>query len=64
MVHTGSAQRHIPEDGILHSHRHENLKSYTIFFSINHMDLYIEPQNEHRATTVRKPNITNKHILN
>jgi hypothetical protein len=20
--------RHIPEDGILHSHRHENLKSY------------------------------------
>jgi hypothetical protein len=27
-VHTGSTQRHIPEDGILHSHRCENLKSY------------------------------------
>jgi hypothetical protein len=26
-VHTRSTQRHIPEDGILHSHRHENLKS-------------------------------------
>jgi hypothetical protein len=28
-VHTRSTQRHIPEDGILHSHRCENLKSYT-----------------------------------
>jgi hypothetical protein len=27
-VHTGSTLRHIPEDGILHSHRRENLKSY------------------------------------
>jgi hypothetical protein len=27
-VYTGSAQRHIPEDGILHNHRRENLKSY------------------------------------
>jgi hypothetical protein len=26
-VHTGSTQRHIPDDGILHSHRCENLKS-------------------------------------
>jgi hypothetical protein len=25
---TGSTRRHIPEDGILHSHRYENLKSY------------------------------------
>jgi hypothetical protein len=24
-----STRRHIQEDGILHSHRHENLKSYT-----------------------------------
>jgi hypothetical protein len=23
-----ASQRHIPEDGILHSHRRENLKSY------------------------------------
>jgi hypothetical protein len=27
-VHTRCTQRHIPEDGILHSHRCENLKSY------------------------------------
>jgi hypothetical protein len=27
-VHTRSTQRHIPEEGILHSHRCENLKSY------------------------------------
>jgi hypothetical protein len=26
--HIRSTQRHIPEDGILHSHRNENLKSY------------------------------------
>jgi hypothetical protein len=28
-IHTRSTRRHIPEDGILHSHRRENLKSYT-----------------------------------
>jgi hypothetical protein len=28
-IHTISTQRHIQEDGILHSHRCENLKSYT-----------------------------------
>jgi hypothetical protein len=27
-VHTRSIRRHIPEEGILHSHRRENLKSY------------------------------------
>jgi hypothetical protein len=27
-VLTRATQRHIPEDGILHSHRRENLKSY------------------------------------
>jgi hypothetical protein len=27
-VHTGSTRCHIPEDGILHSHRRESLKSY------------------------------------
>jgi hypothetical protein len=27
-IHTRSTQRHIPDDGILHSHRSENLKSY------------------------------------
>jgi hypothetical protein len=26
-VHTRSTRRHIPENGILHSHRRENLKS-------------------------------------
>jgi hypothetical protein len=29
-VHTRSTRRHIPEDGILHSHRRENLKSYIL----------------------------------
>jgi hypothetical protein len=29
-IHTRSTQRHIPENGILHSHRRENLKSYKI----------------------------------
>jgi hypothetical protein len=29
-VHTRSTWRHIPEDGILYSHRRENLKSYTM----------------------------------
>jgi hypothetical protein len=27
-VHTRSTRRHFPEDGILHSQRRENLKSY------------------------------------
>jgi hypothetical protein len=30
-VHARSTRRHIPEDGILHSHRCENLKPYKIF---------------------------------
>jgi hypothetical protein len=29
-VHTRSTRRHIPEDGILHSHRRENLKFYIL----------------------------------
>jgi hypothetical protein len=29
-VPTRVTRRHIPEDGILHSHRRENLKSYTV----------------------------------
>jgi hypothetical protein len=29
-VHTISSRRHIPEDGVIHSHRRENLKSYYI----------------------------------
>jgi hypothetical protein len=31
-VHTISTRRHIPEDGILNSHRRENLKSYRMKF--------------------------------
>jgi hypothetical protein len=34
-VHTRSTWRHIPEDGILHSHRRENLKSYMETVSSN-----------------------------
>jgi hypothetical protein len=26
--------RNIPEDTILHSHRHENLKSYIVFYGL------------------------------
>jgi hypothetical protein len=33
-VHTRSTRRHIPEDGILHSHRREDLKSYIIIIII------------------------------
>jgi hypothetical protein len=29
-VHTRFTRRHIPEDGILHSHRREKLKSYIL----------------------------------
>jgi hypothetical protein len=29
-VLTTDTRRNIPEDGILHSHRRENLKSYTV----------------------------------
>jgi hypothetical protein len=32
MVLTRATQRNIPEDGILRSHRHENLKSYDNFY--------------------------------
>jgi hypothetical protein len=31
-VHTRSTRRHIPEDGILHSHLYENLNSYKLVF--------------------------------
>jgi hypothetical protein len=33
-VLTRATQRNVPEDAILHSHRHENLKSYTITYSL------------------------------
>jgi hypothetical protein len=39
LVHTRSTKRDIPEDGILHSHRRENLKSYiwnTCLFHVLH----------------------------
>jgi hypothetical protein len=35
-VHTRSTRRHIPEDGILHSHRYENFKSYSVILYIKH----------------------------
>jgi hypothetical protein len=33
-VITRATRRNIPEDAILHSHRHESLKSYTIFMGL------------------------------
>jgi hypothetical protein len=35
-VNTRSTRRHIPEDGILHSHRRENLKNFTYFLLYLH----------------------------
>jgi hypothetical protein len=35
-VHTRSTRRHIPEDGILHSHHCENLKSYILILFSHH----------------------------
>jgi hypothetical protein len=34
-VLTRAKRRNVPEDGILHSHRSENLKSYTIYHPFN-----------------------------
>jgi hypothetical protein len=33
-VLTRATRRNIPEDTILHSHRHENLNSYTVFVAL------------------------------
>jgi hypothetical protein len=35
-VLTRAMRRNIPEDTILHSHRHENLKSYIVKFGYHH----------------------------
>jgi hypothetical protein len=35
LVFTRATLHNIPEDGILHSHRHENLKSYTVHYIIH-----------------------------
>jgi hypothetical protein len=40
-VHTRSTRRHIPEDGILHSHRRENFRSYIlllVFHAMKHVN--------------------------
>jgi hypothetical protein len=39
-VLTRTTRRNIPEDGILHSHRRENLKSY-LFPNTKHLSLFI-----------------------
>jgi hypothetical protein len=36
-VPTRATRRHIPEDGILHNHRRENLKSYTSHYLLQHI---------------------------
>jgi hypothetical protein len=40
-VHTRFTRRHIPENGILHSHRCENLKSYLENFALFLIVLYL-----------------------
>jgi hypothetical protein len=39
-VQTRRTQRHIPEDGIFHSHRRENLKSYIENTMFRKLDLF------------------------
>jgi hypothetical protein len=38
--YTRSTRGHIPEDGLLHSHRRENLKSYTVLKNISNKILF------------------------
>jgi hypothetical protein len=50
-VHTRSTRRHIPEDGILHSHRCENHKSYNLWHC------YIISTSEIRTRNPRCPRL-------
>jgi hypothetical protein len=45
LVHTRSTRRHILEDGILHSHHREKLKSeiFTTLYSVAHHSLPVFP---------------------
>jgi hypothetical protein len=45
-----STRRHIPEDGILHSHRRENLKSYILMFRRKFAQLHNYFHREKRYT--------------
>jgi hypothetical protein len=45
-VHTRSTRRHIPEKGILHSHRRENLKYYIGIQEIRETFIFTTFQNE------------------
>jgi hypothetical protein len=38
-IHIRSTRRHIPEAGILHSHRRENVKSYKLYFAFADMHI-------------------------
>jgi hypothetical protein len=44
LVLTRSTRRNIPEDCILHSHRRENLKAYTVFFYFSVLTAYAKPE--------------------
>jgi hypothetical protein len=39
-VHTRSTRRHIPEDGILHNHPYEYLRSYTIITEVYNAKIF------------------------
>lgn len=47
-VITRSTRGHIPEDGILHSHRHEIAKSYNIFIVVWFSELHYSKPNTER----------------
>jgi hypothetical protein len=52
-VDTRSTQRHIPENGILHSHRCEHLRSYT-----DPIFLAIFSEGKYEAFAERKPTLS------
>jgi hypothetical protein len=52
-VHTRAIRRNIPEDGILHSHRRENLKSYTMDYVMPPLSKNIN--RSHDCTAVDPP---------
>jgi hypothetical protein len=43
-IHTGATRRNILEDGILHSHRRENIKSYILLTCFSYLDFILRVQ--------------------
>jgi hypothetical protein len=56
-VHTRSTRHHIPEDGILHRHSRENLKSYSILtrLNLNYKTQYLDSDSGTRPLNFSPP---------